>query len=144
MNYWIDSCEDDHPKCSENGMSALPTRVIDVGGDTRDPFLFDPGGKVAPWVALSYCWGNNTTLKTETANLKKRRERIGLEELPTLLRDAVIITRHLGYQYLWIDSLCIIQDSSVDWNIESAKMGISTYLFFFFFHFSKASRNWFF
>lgn len=38
------------------------------------------------------------------------------------LRDAVVITRLLGIRYLWIDSLCIIQNSKADWEIESARM----------------------
>jgi hypothetical protein len=46
-----------------------------------------------------------------------------MEDFPPTFRDAVLITRRLGYQYLWIDSLCIIQDSPEDWLAESAKMG---------------------
>ncbi|KAH7370060.1 hypothetical protein BKA65DRAFT_386907, partial [Rhexocercosporidium sp. MPI-PUGE-AT-0058] len=42
--------------------------------------------------------------------------------LPATFRDAVVITRLLGVKYLWIDSLCIIQDQLSDWEHESAKM----------------------
>lgn len=42
--------------------------------------------------------------------------------LPQTLRDAVDVTRHFGLQYIWIDSLCIIQADKVDWSTESAKM----------------------
>ncbi|PVH84958.1 HET-domain-containing protein, partial [Cadophora sp. DSE1049] len=46
-----------------------------------------------------------------------------IEDLPLTFRDAVKITRQLGFRYLWIDSLCIIQDSSEDWQAESTAMG---------------------
>lgn len=47
---------------------------------------------------------------------------IATEELSKTFQDAISITRELGIQYLWIDSLCIIQDSHDDWKIESAQM----------------------
>ena len=43
--------------------------------------------------------------------------------MPATFRDAVTVTRDLGLRYLWIDSLCIIQDDDQDWEAESAKMG---------------------
>lgn len=48
--------------------------------------------------------------------------RIPLDNFPLTFRDAILITRRLGYQYLWIDSLCIIQDSIEDWQREAASM----------------------
>jgi hypothetical protein len=45
-----------------------------------------------------------------------------LSDLPKTLRDAILATRKLGISYLWIDSLCIIQDSHTDWTSESVKM----------------------
>jgi hypothetical protein len=47
----------------------------------------------------------------------------GITGLPPTFQDAVLITRQLGIQYLWIDSLCILQDSKEDWMAESATMG---------------------
>ena len=45
-----------------------------------------------------------------------------MQKLPLTFQHAIAITRKLGYQYLWIDSLCIIQDSKEDWNVESLNM----------------------
>jgi hypothetical protein len=47
-----------------------------------------------------------------------------IQNLPTTLRDAITICRNLNFQYLWIDALCIIQDSLLgeDWVIEFGKM----------------------
>ncbi|KAF7542018.1 hypothetical protein G7054_g23 [Neopestalotiopsis clavispora] len=36
--------------------------------------------------------------------------------------DAIVVTRQLGFRYLWIDSLCIIQTSKQDWEQESRRM----------------------
>lgn len=49
--------------------------------------------------------------------------RIPMGELPPTFRDAIMITRRLGYQYIWIDSLCILQGSELDWQVESERMG---------------------
>lgn len=47
---------------------------------------------------------------------------IDWDDLPRTFQDAVITTRAIGIQYLWIDSLCIIQDDLGDWRQESSKM----------------------
>ena len=62
-------------------------------------------------------------LTTTTGNIASRRAGIPLGDMPKTFRDAVLITRRLGVRYLWIDSLCIIQDSPADWEAEAIKMG---------------------
>jgi hypothetical protein len=47
--------------------------------------------------------------------------------MPKTFRDAIVITKELGIQYIWIDSLCIIQDSASDWAYEASRMA-SVYL----------------
>jgi hypothetical protein len=74
------------------------------------------------YVALSYCWGTTQNFTTTSANLARMKERIHWDELPQTIKDAVSITRALGIQYLWVDALCIIQDSQEDWEAESKKM----------------------
>ncbi|KAH9208315.1 heterokaryon incompatibility, partial [Leptodontidium sp. 2 PMI_412] len=54
--------------------------------------------------------------------LPNRQKGIPLKDMPQTFQDAVTITRELGVKYLWIDSLCILQDSREDWEKESAKM----------------------
>lgn len=60
--------------------------------------------------------------RTTTTNLQARLVRIPFIELPPTFRDAVSVCRHLRIRYLWIDSLCIIQDSTADWKHESSTM----------------------
>lgn len=61
-------------------------------------------------------------LRTTISNYTSHRRNIPFDDLPRSFRDAVIITVHIGAKRLWIDSLCIIQDSVHDWQRECAKM----------------------
>lgn len=76
-----------------------------------------------PYITLSRCWG--TTRPMVTTNKSNYQELVdGMLEtsLPKTFLDAVHIARGLGIRYLWIDSLCIIQDDLAGWEIESTKM----------------------
>ncbi|KAL2150969.1 hypothetical protein VTH82DRAFT_6067 [Thermothelomyces myriococcoides] len=73
-------------------------------------------------MTLSHCWGGINPLTTTNATLLQRRREIPFKSLPKTFQDAVTITRSLGVKYLWIDSLCIIQDDRDDWVREAARM----------------------
>lgn len=118
----IEACAQ-HERC-RFAEPLLPTRVIEVGnaGDERLRLSETRGNRTGQYTALSYCWGSDQQLKTMCANIQAMRSGLLLSELPRTLADAVYVTRSLGIQYLWIDALCIIQDSPEDWETESAKM----------------------
>ena len=97
--------------------------MIDAGKSGNSVSLFTSNGQSGQWVALSYCWGNEIPLRTLSSNLESFQNEISLELLPQLFQDTITIVRRLGYRYLWIDALCIIQDSEMDWLNESAEMG---------------------
>lgn len=126
---WMAKCLSSHQLCNRMQAVAplLPTRVIDVG--SRDgkypPRLYVPAAKeLGCYATLSHCWGSKQTLKLETTNFEDFKREIPWERLPKTFQDAIAATRHLGIQYIWIDSICIIQDSpnGEDWATESAKM----------------------
>ncbi|KAK1994877.1 heterokaryon incompatibility protein [Colletotrichum falcatum] len=120
---WVESCDGNH-KCYRSDPRPLPTRVIDVGVEgRREPRLVVTGGRTGRYVTLSHCWGRRPVIQTRSETLQAHLEALPLETLPRTFRDAVLITRSLGIQYIWIDSLCIIQGSKEDWELESAKMG---------------------
>ncbi|RDW85690.1 hypothetical protein BP5796_04015 [Coleophoma crateriformis] len=79
------------------------------------------------YVALSHCWGETEPNRlpshcTTQKNLEIRQKGFRLSELPRTFQDAVTVTRQLGIQYLWIDSLCIIQGPDGNWEEESKRM----------------------
>lgn len=80
------------------------------------------GEALPPYVALSYCWGSCPTLKTLSTNIERFLVGIELRDLPSTFVDAMKVTKSLGFGQIWIDSLCIIQDSSVDWEEQSSLM----------------------
>ncbi|KLU90181.1 hypothetical protein MAPG_09145 [Magnaporthiopsis poae ATCC 64411] len=73
-------------------------------------------------MTLSHRWGGLTPVRLLQENYSDFRKGIAFDELPKTFRDAVEVTRRLGVSFLWIDSLCIIQDSVEDWARESSKM----------------------
>jgi hypothetical protein len=125
---WLKTCLETHENCSSTigGYSQAPTRVIDVGPSdgSHEPFLrISDGATVWEWVTLSHCWGDVQPLKTTMESLSRHQVELPLSTLPRLFKDAVQIVRALNYRYLWIDSLCIIQDSKEDWQREVSNMG---------------------
>jgi hypothetical protein len=74
------------------------------------------------YATLSHCWGNAPFLKLLKDNFNAFAQSIEFEQLPQTFKDALTITRKLGLEYIWIDSLCIIQDSEQDWHVEAGQM----------------------
>ncbi|KAF2678724.1 HET-domain-containing protein [Lentithecium fluviatile CBS 122367] len=118
----IRACLDQHTLCGRQEAQPLPTRLIDF----RDPTcvrLRETRGATGRYAALSYCWGKSQNLTTTRATYLRHTEGILWVDLPKTFQDALDFCRKLDIDLIWIDSLCIIQDSLDDWEIESAKMG---------------------
>jgi hypothetical protein len=103
----------------------VPTRLLDVGNDSirliESEHEIDEGADRS-FVALSHCWGLVPIIRTLRENYDAHRKSINTEQLSKTFREAIHTTRKLGYRYIWIDSLCIIQDDEEDWNKEAATM----------------------
>jgi len=119
-------CLTKHRKsCPYKSKYSLPTRLVDVGppDGSRMPFLqVNMPNKSGKWVALSHCWGIGDHFTTTSSNLLSRQQSIELDDPPLTFRDAIAVTRRLEYQYIWIDSLCIIQGDKRDWALEAGCM----------------------
>ncbi|KAL2071990.1 hypothetical protein VTL71DRAFT_11333 [Oculimacula yallundae] len=130
MSEWFQNCFHNHPECEWSPAATdsdpfLPSRVIDVGDIFSPDFvpqLLITDSQRGKWATLSHRWGHGDFLKLLDANISELGAGIDVSKLPATFRDAIFITRHLGLRYLWIDSLCIIQDSSEDWLKEAASM----------------------
>ncbi|KAH9903601.1 heterokaryon incompatibility protein-domain-containing protein [Xylariomycetidae sp. FL2044] len=123
---WLEECitgNGKHQICGKlEGTPLLPTRVIDVGSSGADPHLHtsEPGER-SHYVALSHCWGGSIPIMSTTVNLPEFVQRLP-SEIPKTFADAMAVTRAMGQKYLWLDSLCILQDSVADWAEESSRM----------------------
>ena len=74
------------------------------------------------YATLSHCWGTVAPLKLTKSSFPALRRGILISELPRTFADATTIVRSLHIRYLWVDSLCIFQDSEDDWRREATKM----------------------
>jgi hypothetical protein len=123
---WLKECRDNHPECSQvkDRSTELPTRVVDVANGEACQLTLQCNTKDlrGPYIALSYCWGSGQRVSTTTSNIAARQRSIEIEELPLTIQHAIQVTRNLGYRWLWIDQLCIIQDSPEDQRRELALM----------------------
>jgi hypothetical protein len=113
---WLHDCDKDHHSCRVSAAATwVPTRLVDV--ETNDPErvrIVDTKteGICTSYATLSHCWGEKELLKLNTPNKERLMgEGALLEELPLNFKEAVAVTRHMGIKYIWIDSLCIIQDN---------------------------------
>jgi hypothetical protein len=124
---WLSDCTFSHSSCQKKavGETRLPTRVLDLGPSdgSEEPYLLETHGIPGRYITLSHTWGGEVPLTTTSSTITERKQCIPLALLPKTFHDAVIISRKMNIRYLWIDSLCIIQDSKLDWEKESALMG---------------------
>lgn len=127
----IEHCSKHHLECRvPEGETPcfIPSRLIQIPSEPQDGVILRlrpdiPEG--TRYAALSYCWGKRhawPACRTTRRNLASQLHRISWTTLPATLQDAVNATRKLGLEYLWIDSVCIIQDDEEDWQVESMQM----------------------
>ncbi|KAL1937510.1 hypothetical protein VTO73DRAFT_13096 [Trametes versicolor] len=113
----IDECVHGHERCKHISASShearLPTRLLDCTNPAL-PRLVSTEGEHGQYIALSYVWGGAQPHKTTVSNKSVYSAGIDASLLPQTIRDAIYVTHTLGFQYLWVDSLCIIQDSDED------------------------------
>lgn len=119
---WFTNCCADHRGCGKK-YGPLPTRVLQLNEDEKFIILLEPKfRRENSYAALSHCWGTAKPIKTTKENIARHKSGIPLTSLPKTFRDAVEICRRLRIDYLWIDSLCIVQDSEEDWEEEAGQM----------------------
>ncbi|RSL61215.1 hypothetical protein CEP53_005203 [Fusarium sp. AF-6] len=126
----LETCLIAHDKCIlHRSQNYVPTRLIDVkplgpeGNVKLTQGLDLP--KCTRYAALSYVWGNpelQEHIKTTRSTLASHLDGIKFSSLPKTLRDAVVFTRELGLDFLWVDSLCIIQNDQDEWTHEAGRM----------------------
>ncbi|KLU87477.1 hypothetical protein MAPG_06477 [Magnaporthiopsis poae ATCC 64411] len=127
IDQWVEECTTDreqHDSCPDAAPVQLPKRLVDVGadGELTIRLVEFSDSQTGRYICLSHCWGRAQIITTTISTMRARMEGIAESQLSRTFREAIAATRRLGVRYIWIDSLCIIQDSALDWQVESAKM----------------------
>ena len=122
----IENCLANHPECTLEG-SLLPSMLLQISGTAIKPSvrLVKTVGVVERplrYVCLSYCWGGEKAGMTMSTRLGSYLAGIDTSLLPKTILDAVRVTLNLGFGYLWVDALCIVQDSGLDKGVELNKL----------------------
>ncbi|KAF2495762.1 HET-domain-containing protein [Lophium mytilinum] len=129
---WISACK--QPEEGIRKDASRPTRLLDmdsnwsqgsISGVRLVDMTYSEDAEINHYVALSYCWGGSESKhppKTKRGNLHSRASGIPWHTLPLAFQQVVSLLRKLDYRYLWIDSLCIVQDDEVDCKTEVASM----------------------
>ncbi|QKD53936.2 heterokaryon incompatibility protein-domain-containing protein [Fusarium oxysporum Fo47] len=141
---WLSSCEAGHEYCLSHGWSPgkyFPTRVIDVDrvedgtvylrerSEVKTGFLSEGNkagdlrrGYPAYWT-LSHRWGDPELIQQLSQSTENQlRSGMGVSDLSPTFCDSCLLVRRMGYRYIWIDSLCIFQDSLSEWQQEAKAM----------------------
>ena len=125
---WYMSCRACHSRC--NGLVKrpkwYPTRLLDIGVPGDSTWALRTCSKDPPlspnYMTLSYRWGSAACLKLLQSNIKELSAGKLIRDLPLTFRDSITVARRFSIRYLWIDRLCILQDSQEDWLKESSAM----------------------
>ncbi|RTE71991.1 hypothetical protein BHE90_013614 [Fusarium euwallaceae] len=141
LREWLEECQLHHDECDRGTYSGnkyndgsstttLPFRVIDVGfaGDGRTekkPRVYTTNGKeTGRYLTLSHCWGKVIPPRMTKDTVDAWQVELPLVDLPKTFRDAIWLTRELGERYLWIDSICIVQDDPAELMTQIGLMGV--------------------
>ncbi|KAI1343206.1 HET-domain-containing protein [Xylariaceae sp. FL0016] len=121
---WLSTCSSTHPKCKVKNSAYRPTRLIEISNDKQVVRLVvtKDHASIDSYATLSHCWGKAKTLKLLDSNIKELQAGIRTESLPTSYKEAIVVCQALDIRYIWIDSLCIVQDSKEDWKREALTM----------------------
>ena len=136
MRQWISDCTQSHRTCAKGlhgihkwprrSHSSCPVRLIEIDSSTQPPNLrlveFFAG--IPPYLTLSHRWGVIQPIRTTSTNITHHKNSISLPLLPKTFADAIQIAQAVAVNYIWIDSICIIQDSKPDWTGQSEQMGM--------------------
>lgn len=151
VHRWMKSCDEKHEKCRRalgqsqklpkrwlkvlkcrlglGQRSKLPKRLLEISSNpatgeiTKIRLIETTPSSKGIYACLSYCWGRSAQdYKTTRSNLLRYLESIPFNSLPGTIIDTLKLCCKLGFRYVWVDSLCIIQGDNEDWKREASNM----------------------
>ncbi|KAH7263763.1 heterokaryon incompatibility protein-domain-containing protein [Fusarium tricinctum] len=122
--HWLRNCTENHEACKLPYEAKLPKRVLKISATKGNPTvcLVTDSSLRGDYSALSHCWGKAKFLRLLTTNLTSLERDVPWETLSKTFQDAIKVSLELGISIIWIDSLCILQDSREDWEEQAALM----------------------
>nr|POF13897.1 hypothetical protein CFP56_02921 [Quercus suber] len=120
-----DECLLQHDQCrASRRPQFLPARLLEIKHSAV--VVIRPDREVAQYATLSYCWGTTRTIQLTQETLERfTSQGITFDELPLTIRHACELCTGLGICYIWVDCLCILQDSVSDWAEASSFMDLT-------------------
>ncbi|KAF2868686.1 heterokaryon incompatibility protein-domain-containing protein [Massariosphaeria phaeospora] len=128
VTHWLSECQALHPKCAEASRfdDRTAARILEVHRvNQQNHIRLVPTDEIGlrDYIVLSHCWGKvPMDCKTTRENINDYQTSVDYACLPKTFQEAILITIALNIRHIWIDSLCVIQNSPDDWERESAKM----------------------
>ncbi|KAF8862932.1 HET-domain-containing protein [Acephala macrosclerotiorum] len=118
LKVWLVQCNKHHIACSQPQPSKMPSRLLEISGlgQQLSVRLIDATARRERYLTLSYCWGRGDRLPSRLllANVNEYHSGIAVTSLPQTFQDAIYVVQQLNLKHIWVDSLCIIQDSEED------------------------------
>lgn len=132
VSSWLNECLHEqrrgkrtHANCPRPSENYMPTRLIEISSSENQCRLRlrELKGSVAElYAALSYCWGPDQPFRLNHTWLDEWKVDIPWSKLPQTIKDGVAVCQGLGIRFLWVDSICIMQDDANDKAAEIAQM----------------------
>jgi hypothetical protein len=119
---WISQCTTNHKYCQPPVKGPFPSRIVEILDDENVRVVSGANQPHDFYISLSYCWGGPQEFALTTDTMRDKKARFNVSCLPNTLKDAISIAGKLGIKYVWIDSLCIIQDLAEDKQRELPRM----------------------
>lgn len=132
-HYWLNTCLASHPTCrsvQQSLQAYSPKTLVEIlpnndGSVSGWNLAYSSRTGTVPYFTLSHCWGSHLPLSLTKDNVRSLSNPSSVYDLPKTYQDALTVVNSLGYKYIWIDSLCIVQDDEQDWENESSLMGFT-------------------
>lgn len=113
LERWVEHCVSSHVSCNQLSRSQkLPNRVVEYMGHQKIR-LRETRNQSGRYICLSHCWGSIPIIRTLRRDYSRFCDSIPWDHLPLTFQHATEIAHRLGVDYVWIDSLCIIQVSLI-------------------------------
>lgn len=123
---WLHTCTNNHDRCGRIGIKRASANLHEIRFLCiyENHVVLTDGVIPDRYACLSHCWGSGENVsKTTRTNIQEHQgEGIILSKLPKTFQDTIHVCQKLKLSYVWIDSLCIIQDDPVDWDTQAHRM----------------------